>query len=102
MGLSYRPLMERHGLSPGPTFGCPYAGVGLQRALDPAIGFPKRSTNALWMLAFLTPPDMRRSLKMPPDSSATRTYGPVTTARLFAVDGQILAKDARAPRHYAA
>ncbi len=51
--------------------GCPYAAVGMQRALESAIDLPRRSTNAWRMLAFLTPADVRRSLKMPPDSSAT-------------------------------
>jgi hypothetical protein len=50
--------------------GCPYAAVGMHRALESAIGLLRRSTNAWRMLAFLTPADVRRSLKMPPDSSA--------------------------------
>jgi hypothetical protein len=45
--------------------------VGMHRALESVIGLPSRSTNALWMLAFLTPADVSRSLKMPPDSGAT-------------------------------
>src|SRR4026209_677138 len=32
MGLSDRPLMKRHGPSPGPTLGCPYIAVGIQSA----------------------------------------------------------------------
>jgi hypothetical protein len=71
MGLSEFPLMNRQAPTPGPTMGCPYCAVGMHRALESAIGLPRRSTNARWMLAFLTPADVRRSLKMPPDSSAT-------------------------------
>lgn len=44
--------------------GCPYEAVGMQRALDSAIGLPNRSTSALWMLVFLMPADVRRSFKM--------------------------------------
>src|SRR5262245_59087935 len=64
------PLMNRQGPLPGPTMGCPYCAVGMHRALESAIGLPRRSINALRMLAFLTPADVSRSLKMPPDSSA--------------------------------
>ena len=46
--------------------GCPYAAVGMQRALDSAIGLPRRSTSALWMLVFLMPADVRSSLMLPP------------------------------------
>ena len=49
----------------GPTMGCPYAAVGMQRALDSAIGLPSRSTSASWMLGFLMPADVRRSRMMP-------------------------------------
>jgi hypothetical protein len=62
--------MNRQAPAPGPTMGCPYAAVGMHRALESAIGLPRRSTNAWWMLVFLTPADVRRSLNMPPDSSA--------------------------------
>ena len=41
--------------------GCPYPAVGIQRALDSAIGLPRRSTSASWMLAFLMPAEVRRS-----------------------------------------
>src|SRR4051794_33873547 len=37
----------------------------MQRALDSAIGLPRRSTSALWMLGFLTPADVRRYLMLP-------------------------------------
>ena len=40
--------------------------VGMQRALDSAIGLPSRSTSASWMLAFLMPADVRRNLMLPP------------------------------------
>ena len=45
--------------------GCPYDAVGMQRALDSAIGLPRRSTSASWMLVFLMPADVRRNLMMP-------------------------------------
>src|SRR6218665_3345469 len=35
--------------------------VGTNRALDSAIGLPKRSTNAWWMLVLLMPAEVRRS-----------------------------------------
>jgi hypothetical protein len=46
--------------------GCPYAAVGMQRALESAIGLPRRSTSASLMLVFLMPADVRRSLMLPP------------------------------------
>ena len=46
--------------------GCPYIAVGMQRALHSAIGLPRRSTSALWMLAFLMPAEVSRSLMLPP------------------------------------
>jgi hypothetical protein len=45
--------------------GCPYAAVGMQSALDSAIGLPRRSTSASWMLVFLMPADVRRNLMIP-------------------------------------
>ena len=39
-----------------------YIAVGVQRALDPAIGLPRSSTNASLMLVFLMPADVRRKL----------------------------------------
>jgi hypothetical protein len=68
--LCSRPLMKRHTPAPGPTLGCPYIAVGMQRALASAIGLPRSSSSALWMLVFVMPADVRRSLKMPPDASA--------------------------------
>src|SRR5262245_21674428 len=49
------------------SLGCPRAcvAVGMQRALDSAIGLPRRSTSALWMLVFLMPAEVRRSFIMP-------------------------------------
>src|SRR4051795_4914338 len=61
------PLMNCHAFSPGPTQGCPYIAVGMQRALDSLIGLPSRSTSASWMLAFLMPAEVRRSFKLPPE-----------------------------------
>src|SRR5205809_8147625 len=63
-----RPLMNCHAFSPGPTQGCPYIAVGMQRALDSLIGLPSRSTSASRMLAFLMPADVRRSFILPPES----------------------------------
>src|SRR5215208_7165493 len=58
--------MKLHAIS-GLTCGCPYCAVGIQRALESAIGLPSRSTSALWMLAFLTPAEVRRSFIVPPE-----------------------------------
>ena len=68
MGFSDFPLMNRHAFSPGPTHGCPYIAVGMHRALESAIGLPSRSTSVSRMLVLVTPPDVRRSFKIPPDS----------------------------------
>src|SRR6266480_1038153 len=54
------PLMKFHALG-GPAMGCPYEAVGMQRALDSAIGLPRSSTSASWMLGFLMPADVRRN-----------------------------------------
>jgi hypothetical protein len=53
----------------GVHMGWPYSAVGMQRALESAIGLPNRPTRASQMLGFVTPPDVRRSFKMAPDSS---------------------------------
>jgi hypothetical protein len=58
---SERPLMNCHGFSPGPTHGCAYCAVGMQRALESATGLPSIATSAASMLGFLTPADVRRS-----------------------------------------
>src|ERR687897_759794 len=60
------PLMNCHAFSPGPTQGCPYIAVGMQRALASLIGLPSRATSAHWMLGFLIPADVRRSFMRPP------------------------------------
>src|SRR5262245_2333819 len=74
------PLMKSQAL-PGPAIGCAYDAVGMQRAFDSAIGLPSRSTSAAWMLAFLMPAEVRRSLMLPPGSLQTRNrlgaYGSV-------------------------
>jgi hypothetical protein len=75
MGWPEFPLMNRQAPAPGPPMGCPYCAVGMHRALESAIGLPRRSTNARRMLAFVTPADVRRSRKMPPDSGATKRPG---------------------------
>src|SRR5437899_8791175 len=62
MGWSDCPATNRYG-PVGPTIGCPYAPVGMQRALDSAIGFPRSSTSASRMLAFLMPAEVRRSFR---------------------------------------
>src|SRR3954467_15500299 len=58
------PLMNRHAAA-GPAMGCPYDAVEMQSALDSAIGLPRSSRSALWMLGFLIPADVRRSRTMP-------------------------------------
>ena len=68
MGFSDFPLMNRQAFSPGPTHGCPYCAVGMHRALESAIGLPSSSTSVSRMLVLVTPPDVRRSFKVPPDS----------------------------------
>src|SRR3954447_16108581 len=68
IGLSLFPLMNRHGPAPGPTAGCAYIAVGMQRALDWAIGFRGRATNAAPQLWFLMPPEVSNSFMMPPRS----------------------------------
>ena len=54
----------------GPHIGCPHCAVGMHSAVASAVGLPSRSTSASRMLVFVTPPDVRRSFKMPPDSNA--------------------------------
>jgi hypothetical protein len=56
--------MKFHAL-PGPAMGCPYDAVGMQRALDSAIGLPSKSTSASWMLAFLMPADVSSNRMKP-------------------------------------
>src|SRR5215471_853835 len=59
-GVPARPVMNRLAAA-GPPIGCPYDAVGMQRALDSAIGLPSRPVSASWMLVFLIPADVRRS-----------------------------------------
>src|SRR5438034_6259276 len=66
MGRGDWPLMKLHAPS-GLTWGCPYAAVGIQRALESAIGLPSRFSSELWMLAFLIPAEVRRSFMVPPE-----------------------------------
>src|SRR4051812_17135809 len=66
MRLSLFPLMNRQAPAPGPTAGCAYIAVGMQRALESAIGLPRRSTRAASMLWLLTPPDVSSSFMPPP------------------------------------
>src|SRR5215471_14489299 len=57
-GVVARPVMNRHA-EPGPPMA--YDAVGMQRALDSAIGLPSRPVSASRMLVFLIPADVRRS-----------------------------------------
>src|SRR3954451_18456014 len=59
----------------GPQLGCPHCAVGMQRAVASAVGLPNRSTSARRMLVFVTPPDVSRSFKIPPESRATGWSG---------------------------
>src|SRR5262245_50993340 len=43
----------------------------MHRAWHSAVGLPSRSTRAPWMLVFVTPPDVRSSFTVPPDSSVS-------------------------------
>ncbi len=45
--------------------GCPYIAVGMQRALHSAIGLPRRSTSASWMLVFLMPAEVSSNFIIP-------------------------------------
>src|SRR4051812_8652315 len=47
--------------------GWPYSAVGMHSAVESSIGLPNRLTSASRMLVFVTPPDVRRSFKLPPD-----------------------------------
>ena len=46
----------------GPHIGWPHCAVGMQSALDSAIGLPSRSTSAAWMLGFVTPAGREQQL----------------------------------------
>ncbi len=58
------PLMKRHEPAGLPR-GCPYRAVGMHKAVQSAMGLPRRSSSAAWMLAFLTPAEVRSSFMMP-------------------------------------
>src|SRR5690242_1964998 len=57
--------MKRHAPAGLPN-GDPYPAVGIQRALESAIGLPSRATSASWMLVFVMPADVSRSFMPPP------------------------------------
>lgn len=59
--------MKRHAMSAPLEWA--YVAVGMHRALDSEIGLPRRATSASWMLAFLTPAEVRRSFMMSPWNS---------------------------------
>jgi hypothetical protein len=42
--------------------------------MESAIALPRRLTSALWILVFLKPADVRRSLPMPPESLPGQDY----------------------------
>src|SRR6188472_4725792 len=63
MGVVARPVMNRHA-PPGLPMGCPYPAVGIQRALDSAIGLPRRSMSASRMLGFVMPAEVSRYFMM--------------------------------------
>jgi hypothetical protein len=55
--------MNRHAKAAPP--GKAYVAVGMQRALDSAIGLPRMSTSALWMLVFVMPAEVSRNRRLP-------------------------------------
>src|SRR5215207_5474997 len=65
MGAGVWPATKRQAEA-GVQLGWPYSAVGMHRAVESAIGLPSRSTSASRMLAFVTPPDVSSSFKMPP------------------------------------
>jgi hypothetical protein len=60
MGDGDFPETKRHA-DAGVHMGCPYSAVGMHKALHAAIGLPKSSTREPRMLAFVMPPEVRRS-----------------------------------------
>jgi hypothetical protein len=52
----------------GTGHGVPVRRGGNGEALESSIALPRRLTSALWMLVFLMPAEVRRSLPMPPES----------------------------------
>jgi hypothetical protein len=73
-GVEADPQISRQAM-PAPP-GMAYTAVGMQRALDSAIGLPSRSTSASWMLVFLMPAEVRRNLMLPPGVSTAGEKGP--------------------------
>src|SRR4051812_6954108 len=65
MAPGLRPAMKRQAEA-GVHMGWPYSAVGMQRALESAIGLPNRPTKASRMLGFVTPPDVSSSFMSPP------------------------------------
>jgi hypothetical protein len=63
-GVDSFPQISRQAMAAPP--GMAYTAVGMQRALDSAIGLPRRSSSALWMLEFFMPAEVRRNLMLPP------------------------------------
>jgi hypothetical protein len=53
------------GCEPGGTGGRAWFAVGMQRALAPAIGLPRRLSSASWMPVFLMPAEVSRNHLMP-------------------------------------
>ena len=47
--------------------------MGMQSALDSAIGLPSRSTSALWMVVLVMPLDVKKDLHAAPESLRIRT-----------------------------
>src|SRR5436305_11256210 len=71
MGVDAEPLMTRYAISA--PLDIAYTAVGMQSALDAAIGLPSNSTSASEMLAFFTPADVSRSFTVPFGWSRRRT-----------------------------
>ena len=61
----WRYLATRPSAAAGPHTGWPHCAVGMQSAVDSAIGLPSRSTSASRMLGFVTPPDVSRNFIIP-------------------------------------
>src|SRR6476620_2027678 len=95
--LGSRPLMKPHAIS-GLTWGCPYCAVGIQRALDSAIGLPSRSTSASWMLVFLTPAEVRTSFKTPPVSMSAEKTPPASENHRGAALAVAISRSSRQPQ----
>src|SRR5262249_14953457 len=62
MGADW-PAMKRQAEA-GVHMRWPYCAVGMQRALESAIGLPSKPTSASRMLVFVTPPEVRRSFTL--------------------------------------